>query len=312
MATLEHKPAFETNKEFLAGGTDVMERRRYRISRGDVTTLAGPSATITWNSSAASIGALATIHAVATDPDIKKYYAGLAQAAGGLATPQIRAMATMGGSLLQRTRCVYYRHPGFSCFKKGGNTCPSRNGHHELGVVFDLGSCVYPHPSTLGMTLMAYEATVDVQGKGSRSLESLYGDGSDPTRDHLLNPGEQLTSIQLAAPLANERASYLRAISRFEAEWPLVEVIVRLLVENNTIKLARVAVGGVATVPLRLKNVEAALEGKAATQTTLEAAAQLAATGAKPLPQTQYKVELLKRTVLEGLERVTNNQTTSH
>jgi xanthine dehydrogenase YagS FAD-binding subunit len=289
--------------EYRAGGTDVGERRRTGVSRGTIEDLPPDTAPIVYRQGAAIIAAMVTIDQVATHPELQRDYPGLTMAAGGLATPQIRRMASMGGALLQRTRCNYYRHPGFSCFKKGGTTCPSREGHHALGVVFDRSACVYPHPSTLGMALLSYEARVHTRTRGSLTMEELYGDGADPTRDHTLAPQDVLEQILLPPPLPGERAAYLRAISRFEAEWPLIEVIARLQVRDDRILFARVAVGGVATTPLRLPAVEAALLGQPAHEGTLARAAKLAAQGASPLPQTHYKVPLLEGTVLTGLEQ---------
>jgi len=308
MLTIATTPeqAIQAEGELRAGGTDVQERRRSGIASGpvvDIRRLPGYDA-IAWNDDgAASIGALVTIDAVATDAQIRRHYAGLAQAAAGLATPQIRWMSTMGGALLQRTRCAYYRHPAFTCFKSGGEGCPARTGHNPNGVVFDLGPCVYPHPATLGMALLAYEAQVDVYERGTRPITALYGDGSDPTRDHLLDADELLTHIRLPPPVAGEQAAYFRSISRAEAEWPIVEALVRFVVEDGTITMARVGVGGVATIPLRLSSVEAALEQQPATPETLENAAAAAADGVNPLPQTRHKVTFLTNTVLETLER---------
>lgn len=295
--------------EFRAGGTDVQERRRSGIARGalvDIHLLAGYDQ-IEWSADgAATIGALVTIDRVANDPQIQAHYPGLALAAGGLATPQIRWMGTLGGSLLQRNRCWYFRHPAFTCYKRGGDGCPARTGQHQHGVIFDLGPCVAAHPSTLGMALLAYDAEVEVHGQGLRPVAALYGDGSDPIRDHLLGPGELLTRVVLPAPerLRSERAAYFRAITRAEAEWPLVEAVVRLVVgDEDVISFAGVGVGGVANIPLRLPHVEAALVGQRVTAETLERAASLATEGATPLPLTGYKVELLRGTVLETLER---------
>jgi xanthine dehydrogenase YagS FAD-binding subunit len=293
--------------EFRAGGTDVQERRRSGIARGalvDIHLLTGYDR-IDWRADgAATIGALVTIDAIASDPRIRAAYPGLALAAGGLATPQIRQVGTLGGSLLQRTRCWYFRHPAFNCYKRGGDTCPARTGQHQHGVIFDLGPCVFPHPSTLGMALLAYEAEIEVHGQGWRPAEALFGDGSDPHRDHLLEPGELLTQAALPAPLAGERAAYFRAITRAEAEWPLVEALARLALDDHgTISFARIGVGGVANVPLRLPQVEAALLGQPATAETLERAAARATEGVTSLPLTGYKVALLRGVVLEALER---------
>lgn len=310
MITLAHTAdeATAATGEFRAGGTDVQERRRSGIAHGalvDLHLLQGYDA-IGWSDDgAATIGALTRLDTLATDERLRRSYPGLARAAGGLATPQIRTMATLGGSLLQRTRCWYFRHLAFSaCYKRGGESCPARAGQHQHGVIFDLGPCVHPHPSTLGMALLAYDAQIELHGQGLRPASALYGDGSDPQRDHLLGPDELLTRVVLPTPVADERAAYFRAISRAEAEWPLVEALVRLVVAaDGTISLARVGVGGVANIPLRLPQVEAALLGQPAVAETLERAAALAAEGATPLPLTGYKVALLRGTVLETLER---------
>lgn len=300
--------ALQAEGEYRAGGTDLQARRRLGLSRGaivDIRFLEGQDE-ISWGAEdALSLGTLVTLHQVATDPKVKQLYPGLAQSAGGLATPQIRHMATLGGALLQHTRCPYYRQPAFRCLKKGGEGCPARDGHIPNGVVFDLGPCVYPHPSTMGMALLAYEAQFVTHASGPRPVSALYGDGSDPRRDHILQPGELLTKILLPPPLTGEKAAYLRATSRAEAEWPTVEVLVRLQVNSDTadrvITLVRVAVGGVANIPIRLPGVEEALTGQPATSEAFQSAATRAAEGTNPLPQTDYKVALLVNTIAAAL-----------
>jgi xanthine dehydrogenase YagS FAD-binding subunit len=237
----------------------------------------------------------------------------VSRAARALATPQIRAIATVGGCLLQRTQCPYFRHPEFECFKKGGATCPARAGHHEHGVCFDLGPCVYPHPSTLGLALLAYDVQLEIHDGRALAVADLYGDGSDPTRDHLLGEHQLLTHVVLPPPPdfgldsaedPQSGAAYVRATARAAAEWPLVEVVARLHWDaRGLIRLARVAAGGVANIPLRLPRVEAALLGQPVTPEVIARAAAVAGAGATPLPQTGYKVALLARTVLEALEQ---------
>lgn len=291
--------------EFRAGGTDLSERRRSGIARGSIVDLRDLEGLdrIEWDATgAARIGARVTIATLAGDPAVRDAYPGLAGAAAALATPQIRTVGTIGGNLLQRNRCWYYRHPATSCFKKGGDSCPAREGDHLYGVCFDHGPCVAPHPSTLGMALLAYEATAEIHACPGRGIGELYGDGADPTSDHLLSPGQLLTGIRLPPPVANERAAYLRAIGRARAEWPLVEAVVRL-VADETITFARVAVGAVAPVPLRLPAVEEALTGAPASGQTIQWAAELAMTDANPLPMTGYKVHLVQATVLDTLQR---------
>jgi xanthine dehydrogenase YagS FAD-binding subunit len=243
------------------------------------------------------IGALVTVATIATDDRIALAYPGLAAAAGSLATPQIRAVATIGGNLLQRTRCWYYRSAEVGCLKKGGDTCPARTGNHLYGVCFDRGPCVWPHPSTLGAALLAYEATIETEPDGRMSAAALFGDGHDGRRDNCLAPGVLLTGVTLPVPVSGERAAYYRAISRARAEWPLVEAVVRVVLSGDRIVLARVAAGGVAPVPLRLGTVEAILEGGFASADTVAAAAAAASHGATPLPQTGYKTALLTATV---------------
>jgi xanthine dehydrogenase YagS FAD-binding subunit len=292
--------------EYRAGGTDLHQRLRSGASSGppvDLTRLPGLDRTEWDERGGARIGALVPIAALAGDSRLGATYPGLAQCAGALATPQIRAVGTLGGNLLQRNRCWYYRHPAISCLKKGGQNCPARTGNHLFGVCFDLGPCVAPHPSTLGMALLAYDAEVEVAGGRSRPVAALYGDGSDGRHDHQLAEHEILTAVLMPKPLQGERAGYLRVISRALVEWPLVEAVARLAISHGTIDFARVAVGGVAPIPLRLRTVEKALAGRPATTEVIDEAASLAAEGARPLPMTRYKADLLPRTVRETLNR---------
>jgi xanthine dehydrogenase YagS FAD-binding subunit len=154
------------------------------------------------------------------------------------------------------------------------------------------------------MALLAYDAAVTVEGRGGPlTVEALYGNGSDATRDHTLEAGELLTHVHLPRPVPGERAAYFRMMSRTWAEWPLVEVLARLVVDGGVIRFARVSIGGVANVPLRLRHVEALLEGRGPSADTLARAADAAIERARPLPMTGYKVPLVRASVLETLER---------
>ncbi len=250
-----------------------------------------------------TIGAMVTMAQMGRSEDLRTWYPGLAGVAGAGATPQIRAVGTLAGNLLQRPRCWYFRHPEFKCFKKGGHLCYSRSDDHSLHSIFDLGPSLAVHPSTLAMVLLAYDADVEVRGGEHRSMEAFLGDGADPLRENTLEDGALVTAIVLPPPRPAERWGYKRAIARRRAEWPLVEAHVRLELEGASIGRVAVAAGAVAPVPMRLRNVEASLRGKKATQANLEAAANLAATGASPLPGNAYKVAMLKGCVLEALER---------
>lgn len=249
------------------------------------------------------VGALVTIEALAAHGLIEGRYPGLAKTAVGLGTPQIRSQGTIGGNLLQHSRCPYYRNPRFECFKKGGSDCPARSGQHVRGVCFDLGACVAPHPSSIGMALLAYQASLEVADTEELlSIESLYGDASNPAIHHILQPGQLLTHIVLPPPFQNEQAAYIRAIGRDEAEWPLVEVMVRAEILHETIEQVHIGLGSVAPIPMTASLVENALKGREITQSILEAASKKAGVGANPLPMTNYKVRLLENTVLAALQ----------
>jgi xanthine dehydrogenase YagS FAD-binding subunit len=293
--------------EFRAGGTDLSERRRSGVSRGPLVDLpASPDISgITWGDDrAARIGAFTTIATIASDSQIAAVYPGLAASAQGLATPQIRHLATLGGNLAQRSRCWYFRNPHIACLKKGGTDCPARAGNHLYGVAFDLGPCVAPHPSTMAMALLAYDATITTDQRRGLTIRALLGDGTNGSADHALASGEMIRSIELPPPLAAERALYKRAISRTYAEWPLVEICARAVVRNGKFEVARIAAGGIAPVPLRLSAVEAALQGAAVNAENIAKAAHLAIEDGKPLPMTGYKLDLLRGLVQDLLERL--------
>lgn len=293
--------------ELRAGGTDVSARAKLGRATGPFVDLAGVAGLrgIEWRpDGGARIGALTSIAELATDTRLRAGYPALAATAGGLATPQVRAAGTLGGNLLQRNRCWYYRNPRFACYQTGGEGCPARAGLHLYSAVVDQGPCVAPHPSSIAIALLAYDARVDVHGRGTLAVAEVYGDGSDPTRDHLLAPGEVLTAVDLPPPAAHESAAYHRAIGRAEAEWPLVEAVARLIrADTGEVRSVAVAAGGVARTPLRLPEVEAALDGVVITGEALRAAAERVTDRCTPLPQTGYKVDLFRDTVLEVLER---------
>ena len=290
--------------ELRAGGTDVLARRGR--AWGPFIDLLGVPALhgVTWRPDGAGrLGAMTTIAEISGDERLRTGYPALALAAAELATPQVRATATVGGNLLQRNRCWYYRNPHFACFQTGGDTCPARTGLNLYSAVIDQGPCVAPHPSSLATVLLAYDATVDVNTRGTLALRDLYGDGSDPTRDHTLADGEVLLAVDLPAPATGERAAYQRVAARSDADWPLVEAVARLVLSGPTIASAVVVAGGVARTPVRLSEVEAALVGQPATAETFRAASAHATARCAPLSQTAYKMGLLRDTTLDVLER---------
>jgi xanthine dehydrogenase YagS FAD-binding subunit len=293
--------------EFRAAGTDLSERRRSGVSRGPLIDISATSETIGMHWAADGslrLGAFTTIAAIAADPLIAAEYPGIAASAQGLATPQIRHLATLGGNLAQRSRCWYFRNPHIACLRKGGSDCPARSGNHLYHVAFDLGPCVAPHPSTMAAALLAYDAKVTTDRRSSLTIRELLGDGSNGGADNALQPGEMIKSIELPSPLQGERALYKRAISRTHAEWPLVEICARAMIKDGTFQFVRLAAGGIAPVPLRLQAVEAALQDRKATAAAIDNAAEQATSGAKPLPMTGYKLDLLKGLVKDLLEKL--------
>jgi xanthine dehydrogenase YagS FAD-binding subunit len=299
-------PAMTLAAEFRAAGTDLSERRRSGVSKGPLIDIASAGdRAIEWGADgAAVIGAFTTIAAIVGDARIADAYPGLAAAAEGGATPQIRHLATLGGNLAQRSRCWYFRNPHIDCLKKGGSDCPARSGNHLYGVAFDLGPCVAPHPSTMAAALSAYDASIVTNRRSGLSIADLLGDGTNGHADHLLQPGEMIKSIALKTPLRGERAAYQRAISRSYADWPLVEICARAVVTDGVFEFVRLAAGGIAPVPLRLSASEAALQGKPAMPAAIADAARQATAGAKPLPMTGYKLDLLRGLVRDVLEQL--------
>ncbi|MEP5153132.1 FAD binding domain-containing protein, partial [Planktotalea sp.] len=289
--------------EIRAGGTDLHDRYRLGVSEGPIIDIhkLDFGGIEELKDGSLKIGSNVTIDEVGQSPVVQTGYGALAKAANGLATPQIRWAASFGGSLLQKTRCAYFRHPDLPCTKKGDAVCGARDGIHTNGVVFDNGGCVHPHPSTLATALLAYDATI-VTTEREMSVADLYGNGSVYDRDHLLKANEILTHVILPPAVDGETTAYFRSISRFEAEWPIVECSIRLVIENDRIIAAGVGVGGVANVPLRLKAVEAGLVNQVATSETLQKVAHKISKGALPLPQSAWKVNVMEATILHTLE----------
>jgi xanthine dehydrogenase YagS FAD-binding subunit len=286
-----------------AGGTDLMDRRRLGRSGGpivDLRDVAGLDAVLA-DPGGLHIGAMVRIADLAAHPDVR-LRPGLAEAAAGLATPAIRAVATVGGNLLQRMRCWYFRTPGFECFRSGGVGCRARTGDASHHACFDVGPCVSPHPSTLAVAFLAFDAGLLVKGGPSRLLADLY-DASDPVHEHQLRSGEVLTGVSLPVAIAGERSAWVRVSSRARAEWPLCEAVVRIDVVDGAVQDVRIALGGVAPIPYRALAAENALRGGPATVAAATAAATLASADANPLPGTEFKLKLVDACVEDALVR---------
>lgn len=294
-----------SHAEVRAGGTDFQERAELDLVRPhivDLRDIEGLDA-LTVDDRCIRIGALVPVARL--ERELRRDAPGLSRAAGALATPEIRARATVGGNILQRSRCWYYRQPGAWCYKAGGTHCPARQGDHQHASLIDLGPCVAPHPSTVGMALLLYDAIAEIAGGADRTMETLYGDGSVPTQDHGLEPDALLTGIRIERRWTGEQGGYCRAIARARAEWPIVEVSALLVMDGDRIVVARLAAGGIAPVPLRLRSVERALEGRVASDAAFEAAASRALEPWHPrvgtLPMTAYKAGIVPTAVCDAL-----------
>jgi xanthine dehydrogenase YagS FAD-binding subunit len=299
---------------FIAGGTDLLQLFKQGAAAPtqliDISRL--PLGRIEPRSAALHIGALARLADVARHPEVRRSHPALAQAIEASASPQVRNLATVGGNLLQRTRCAYFRSPDLPCNKRQpGSGCAALSGENRLHAIFGTSPhCVATHASDLAVALLALGASVHLRRHEtadgpSRALPiaELYRlPGDTPQRDSALEAGELIVAVEVPGSAAPRRSCYLKVRDRASFEFAVVSVAVALEVEDDVIRSARLAAGGVGTVPWRLSASEQALAGSRAEPAAFEAAAAHAADGAKPLSQNAFKIELLRRAVRRALE----------
>jgi xanthine dehydrogenase YagS FAD-binding subunit len=292
-----------------AGGVDLMDRLKEGLDAPsrlvNIRTIPGLDY-IKEESGWLRIGPMVTLATIAEHPVIHKRYIALADAALNAATPQIRNMATIGGNLLQRPRCWYFRSDQFHCLRKGGDRCFAQDGENEYHAIFDNEVCAVVHPSAAACALTALGAKVEVKGKnGTReiALDDLFvRPETDITREHVLNPGELLTEIRVPAPSDATRSAYTKVGQKESFDWPLAEVAVVLEPRGGVVSKASIVLGAVAPVPWRATAAEKALAGKPLTEQTAREAATAAMQGATPFPQNTYKIPMfeavVRRTIL--------------
>jgi xanthine dehydrogenase YagS FAD-binding subunit len=226
------------------------------------------------------------------------------------ASAQIRNMATMGGNLMQRTRCGYFRDVVSPCNKRVlGSGCPALEGENRMHAIFGVSdSCCATHPSDLAVALVALDAVLklqDSQGAREVKLEDFYLlPGKTPNREHDIQPGEIITEILVPRKTWASRSGYLKIRDRESYEFALTSAAAVLDLDGATIRDARIAVGGVGTKPWALPRVVEALKGKTANRAVFEAAAEQATEGARTLGQNSFKVPLLKKTIVRVLSEV--------
>ena len=297
---------------FIAGGTDLLQLFKQGPAAPaqliDISRL--PLDRIEPRTDAIRIGALAHLADIADHPEVRREYPALAQAIEASASPQVRNLATVGGNLLQRTRCGYFRSTDLPCNKREpGSGCAARDGENRLHAIFGTSPhCAATHASDLAVALLALGASVHVRRhEAARVLpiaELFRLPGDTPQRDSALEAGELIVAVEVPGGAAARRSCYLKVRDRASFEFAVVSVAVALEVEDDVIRSARLAAGGVGTVPWRLLASERALAGARAEPAAFDAAAAHAADGAEPLSQNAFKIELLRRTVKRALELV--------
>ena len=253
------------------------------------------------------VGSTVTLAQVAEHATIRKRYRALAEAAGGSASPQLRNMATIGGNLLQRPRCWYFRSLDHHCVRKGGPTCFAFAGENQYHAIFGQNGCAIVHPSTSATALVALNARVELVGaKGKKRVVALEDFFVPPERDigreNDLKPGEILTAVLLPPSDRGARSAYLRQGELDSFDWPIADVAVVLDMESGDFcRRASVVLGAAAPVPHRARAAENALAGKQITEDVARSAARAALSGASPLSQNAYKLPIFEALVRRAL-----------
>jgi xanthine dehydrogenase YagS FAD-binding subunit len=295
--------------EFIAGGTDMLQLLKDNVRRPDrlvdigaVQGLAG----IEVSAAGARLGALAKMSEVADHPAVRDAYPVIAQALLASASPQIRNMATIGGNLLQRTRCPYFRDTATPCEKRDpGTGCSAIDGENRMHAILG-GSdrCVATHASDLAVALVALDAVVVTQNaRGVRRipLDEFYRlPGDTPAQENVLERSELIVAVEVPAVPAR-RSLYRKVRDRASFEFAVVSAAVALDIDGGVIRQARIALGGVGTKPWRAREAERSLTGARPQRSAFAAAASQAVDGARPLAHNAFKIKLAQVAVVRAL-----------
>ncbi|MEJ8857586.1 xanthine dehydrogenase family protein subunit M [Variovorax robiniae] len=296
----------EPGARYLGGGTNLVDLMRESIEcPGALIDVTGLSAEIEQRPDGSLlIGGATRNTALASHRAVRTRYPVLARAITAGASAQIRNMATVGGNILQRTRCAYfYDDEGSRCNKRSpGQGCDAVEGFNRMHAILGASpSCVATHPSDMCVALVALDAVVHLQGsRGKRALPlvELHRLPEDrPEIETWLEPGELITAVELPALAFSARSTYRKVRDRSSYAFALVSVAAAMELDGHTVKDVRIALGGVAHKPWRAWKAEAALRGQAATAESFRAAAEAELADAKPLRDNGFKVELAKRTI---------------
>jgi xanthine dehydrogenase YagS FAD-binding subunit len=298
---------------FIAGGTNLVDLMKRGVMTPqklvDINRL--PLAKIERQGNSLRVGALALNSAVAGDAQVRERHPLLALALNAGASGQLRNMATVGGNMLQRTRCSYFYDLSMPCNKRQpGTGCGALEGINRMHAIFGASDkCIAVHPSDMSVALVALDATVLVSGpKGDRQipfadLHRLPGD--TPEKDTNLLPGELITAVDIPDSPFTKHVHYQKVRERASYAFALVSAAAALDLDGNTIKAARLALGGVAHKPWRLTAAEQALVGQPATEASFRRAAEVAMQGAKAFKHNAYKLKLAPNALVQALKTAT-------
>lgn len=288
----------------IAGGTDLLGELKEYIETPktlvNLKTLPDMDK-IRTDTDGLKIGALATVADIAMHPKIQQDFTVLAQAAGSVATPQIRNVGTLGGNLCQRPRCWYYRDEATHCLKKGGDTCYAVDGMSKYHAILGGDPVYIVHPSDLAPALIALGASVKIigpEGEKTMLLEEFFTlPAANPFRENVLEPNEIIVEVNAPWPKRNARSFYLKAREKGSVDFALASVAGVFEMEGKTCKTASIVLGGVAPAPWRSKEAEAALTGRMIDAAVSEKAGTDAVKDAQPLNDNAYKVTLTRNLV---------------
>jgi xanthine dehydrogenase YagS FAD-binding subunit len=302
--------AKDANARFIAGGTNLVDLMKRGVMTPqklvDINRL--DFRKIERQNNALRIGSLALNSTVADDKQVRERQPLLALALNAGASPQLRNMATVGGNMLQRTRCSYFYDVTMPCNKRQpGTGCGALEGVNRMHAIFGFSDkCIAVHPSDMSVALVALDATVQVSGpKGNRSIP--FADfhrlpGDTPEKDTNLEPGELITAVDVPDNPFTKHVHYQKVRERASYAFALLSVAAALDIDNGTIKAARLAMGGVAHKPWRLTAAEQVLVGKPATEETFRQAATVAMQGAKAFKYNEYKLRLGPNAIVQALK----------
>lgn len=299
----------DSDARLLAGGTDLLTLMKGDIVAPahlvDIKRLPDLDDVIDLEEGTVSIGALSTLAQLETDPLIAMHLPALAQAAAVAATPQLRNMATIGGNVLQRPRCWYFRNDDVHCWLKGGEECFAREGDNRYHAVFGESRCVAVHPSDLASVLVAYGATVHYRDSGGVQQIGIEDFFSPPTEgrrtEHVLPAEAVITRVTVPMTADGARSRYVKAMDRKVWAFALAGAAAVVVVDEGVVRDARIVLSGVATVPWRARAAEQALIGATAGPEAFAQAAEIAAADAVPLAHNGYKVPLVTAMVRRAL-----------